>query len=89
MMIRRLRPPLALAVFALAALSACRGMTPEESTRAAATETRELITRHVADAGRAKQLIVLVDALESRTPSCYITERTRNRIDCDCSSRNE
>ncbi len=64
-MIRRLWSPLAIAVFALAALSACRGMTPAESTQAAAKETRALITRHVSDPERAGKLIALVDALQS------------------------
>ena len=52
------------ALFALALLSGCKTLTPMEATKSAGDETRLLISEHVADETRAKQMITLIDQLE-------------------------
>lgn len=56
---------LAAAFITLGLLSGCKTLTPVEATRSAADETRTLISEHVADEARAKQMIALVDQLEN------------------------
>ena len=56
---------LAATLFVMGVLAGCKGLTQMESTKSAVDETRTLISEHVADASRAKQLIALVDKLEN------------------------
>jgi len=49
----------------LGLLAGCKGLTPMESTKSAVDETRTLISEHVADEVKAKQMIALVDQLEN------------------------
>ncbi len=52
------------ALFTLILAMGCKSVTPAEATKSAGDETRTLITEHVADEARAKQMIALVDQLE-------------------------
>ena len=56
---------LGAALFMLGLLSGCTTLTPVEATKSAGDETRTLISEHVADEARAKQMIALVDQLEN------------------------
>jgi len=49
----------------LGLLAGCKGLTQMESTKSAVDETRTLISEHVADEVKAKQMIALVDQLEN------------------------
>ncbi len=48
----------------LGLLSGCKSLTPVEATESAQDETRMLISEHVADEAKAKQMFALVDQLE-------------------------
>ena len=52
------------ALFTLGLLSGCKSLTPMEATKSAGDETRTLISEHVADEAKARQMITLVDQLE-------------------------
>lgn len=56
---------LAVALFTLGLLAGCKGLTQVEATKSAGDETRTLISEHVADEAKAKQMIALVDQLEN------------------------
>jgi hypothetical protein len=56
---------LGAALFMLGLLSGCTTLTPVEATKSAGDETRTLISEHVADEARAKQMIALVDQLDN------------------------
>lgn len=51
-------------LFVLVLLSGCKTLTPMEATKSAGYETRLLISEHVTDEARAKQMITLIDQLE-------------------------
>ncbi len=55
---------LAAALITLGLLSGCKTLTPVEATKSAGDETRTIISEHVADEAKAKQMIALVDQLE-------------------------
>jgi len=55
----------ATALFALGLLSGCKSLPPAEATKSAVDETRTFISEHVADEAKAKQMIALIDKLES------------------------
>jgi hypothetical protein len=55
----------AAALITLGLLSGCKTLTPVEATKSAGDETRTLISEHVTDEARAKQMIALVDQLEN------------------------
>ena len=55
---------IAATFFALVLLSGCKTLTPMEATMSAGDETRLLISEHVTDEARAKQMITLIDQLE-------------------------
>ena len=55
----------AAALITLGLLSGCKTLTPVEATKSAGGETRTLISEHVTDEARAKQMIALVDQLEN------------------------
>jgi len=56
---------LAAALITLGLLSGCKTLTPVEATKSAGDETRTLISEHVTDEAKAKQMIALVDQLEN------------------------
>ncbi len=56
---------LAATLCVLGLLAGCKGLTQMESTKSAVDETRTLISEHVADEAKAKQMIALVDKLEN------------------------
>ena len=59
----RIGQVLATALF-IGLLSGCKSTSQLEATRSAVDETCMLITKHVADEAKAKQMIALVDQLE-------------------------
>jgi outer membrane murein-binding lipoprotein Lpp len=66
---------LAAALFTLGLLSGCKTLTPLEATKSTVDEVRTLISEHVADEARAKQMIALVDQLENDLMA-YVEIRT-------------
>ncbi len=64
-MIKRIYYNFAVTFIALGLLVGCKSLTPVESTQLAGDEIRTLISEHVADETRAKQLIEMVDQLEN------------------------
>ena len=65
----------AVAIIALGLLVGCKSLTPVEATQSAGDETRTLIKEHVADETRAKQLIELVDQLDTCSGSDAVRKR--------------
>jgi hypothetical protein len=62
---KRIYYVLAVALFAMGLLSGCKSLTPVEATKSAGDDTRTLISEHVADEARAKQMIMSVDQLDN------------------------
>jgi len=56
---------LAATLCVLGLLAGCKGITQVEATKSAGDETRTLISEHVTDEAKAKQMIALVDQLEN------------------------
>ncbi len=56
---------LAATLCVLGLLAGCKGITQVEATKSAGDETCTLISEHVTDEAKAKQMIALVDQLEN------------------------
>ncbi len=56
---------LAATLCVLGLLAGCKGLTQVEATKSAGDGTRTLISEHVTDEAKAKQMIALVDKLEN------------------------
>ncbi len=68
------------ALFTLILAMGCKSVTPAEATKSAGDETRTLITEHVADEARAKQMIALVDQLEIDLMAFVKTQASHNEV---------